>query len=152
MNRPLISLAIGIAATVIMPALAQAEPCEITLPYGWNRRGVTWTGGCEAGMASGPGVMRYVDDGRTDLFFGTFAQGWAVRGASEGPDGFRAFRFSNGRLIQDEPPSLQAEALRIGADAAEGAAERLRQSGDRWSAKTYSDKAKALREQAQKVR
>jgi hypothetical protein len=87
--------------------------CRIRNPTPQPRESVTWSGACPNGIAQGPGILQWLDDGRpTDRYVGELNDGWesgrgvatstviADRYAGEWRDGWRhgqgIYEFANG--------------------------------------------------------
>jgi hypothetical protein len=70
---------------------ASNTPCKVGRPNVKAREGVTWSGQCADGLASGPGTAQWVEDGKPTLRYeGIFASGLLEgKGKMTGADGDR---------------------------------------------------------------
>ena len=58
--------------------IADSNGCKIANPFPQPGETVTWSGGCNKGLADGDGVMQWFIDGKPlDLYEGTLKEGWA---------------------------------------------------------------------------
>lgn len=127
---------------------ATAAGCDFTVPEGWNAAGVRWEGECRDGRADGPGVLKAYESGKVvRFFFGTLKAGEPAIGVIDSEEGYRAGRFTQGRLVSNEDRNTLIRAFDSASKAAQAVAGRFGKTGNKASASFYEGKARELREQ-----
>ena len=150
MKRHRVGSRICMAAVFALVAAAPVArgACNVNAPEGWSQAATRWDGDCVDGFANGLGVLKELDGRHVKrLFFGTVVGGELQLGVIDQADGYVAGRFAKGSLIPSDDRQTFISAFAEGEKAADSAARRYRQAGNKASAKFYQDKAKALREQ-----
>jgi hypothetical protein len=127
---------------------ATAAGCDFIAPEGWNVAGTRWEGACRDGRADGPGVLKAYESGKVvRFFFGTLKAGEPAIGVIDSEEGYRAGRFTRGRLISNEDRNTLIRAFDSASKAAQALAGRFAKAGNKASARFYEGKARELREQ-----
>jgi hypothetical protein len=138
----------GAAAATPAPAMAGPAHCRFAVPAGWTARDLRWSGGCDARLAQGRGLLRAYEGGRVvRAFYGRLQAGWPVLGVVEQPDGFEAGRFEAGRVVVDGERNAVILAFDEASAAARQVAAVYRQGGNLASARFYERKARQLAQQ-----
>ena len=121
------------------PHVPQARPaaCRFTPPPGIEAGVRAWLGGCPAGAAEGPGVLRTLPADRPPvLYFGSMSAGRPGPGVVE--RGGDCYPLAGG----DREANVRA--FRAAAGGARAAARRLRAQGNLASARYYDAEAERL--------
>ncbi len=119
------------------PAEAAPPPCRFVPPPGTKAGTQTWIGGCRAGAAEGPGVLRTLPPGRPPvLYFGVMSAGRPGAGVVERGGDFYP------QAGADREANVQA--FRAAASGARAAARRFRTQRNMASARYYDAEAERL--------
>ena len=88
---------------------ASNQPCKIWNPEPQPNESVTWSGSCTDGLASGKGVLKWTEDGKSDVEFdGEYAKGKRNGpGVMITPDGKRV----TGEWINDDLLTPDRDAI-----------------------------------------
>ncbi len=140
MSRPsaaAVMLALGAGVLGARAAAAAPPACRFTPPPGTEAGARTWLGGCRAGTADGPGVLRTLPAGRPPvLYFGAMSAGRPGPGVVERGGDF--YPTAGG----DREANVQA--FRAAVAGARTAARRFRAQGNAPSARYYDAEAQRL--------
>lgn len=122
--------------------------CRVAAPATWHAQDVAWSGRCEAGKATGRGVLRGLENGRdTSIFLGVMHRGELSAGVIEVEGGYIAGRFRYGRVVRGANRNDMIGAFDHASAAAREYGESLRKAGDGRAADLYFKKAKELEQQ-----
>jgi hypothetical protein len=146
---------IATAASAGQGALAwsqdPASKCRFVAPRSLTARPTYWTGACPGGKATGLGMLRRRDAGRTGAaFYGEVRNGVPVIGAISVDGGYVVGKFVGGDLVQgDLEPQVRIDSFIAAAKGARAVSARFKAQKNAASARFYAQVARQLDEQVE---